>query len=131
MKTSLFPILLFLLAANAAKSQAPSADHNFVGTWRGTSICQIKNSPCHDEVVVYYITQAPGTDSFRVSASKIVNGKEDNMGVLGFKLDRTKNQFISTDFGGLWTFTLQEKKLDGTLVYNGKLFRIVKLTKQE
>jgi hypothetical protein len=34
-----------LLAAAAADPVA--------GTWEGTSLCQIKPSPCHDEHVVY------------------------------------------------------------------------------
>jgi len=27
------------------------------GVWKGTSLCQIKDSPCHDETVVYHISK--------------------------------------------------------------------------
>ena len=27
------------------------------GAWRGSSICQVKNSPCHDEQVVFHISK--------------------------------------------------------------------------
>jgi hypothetical protein len=28
-----------------------------VGTWEGESICQVANSPCHDEHVIYEIAE--------------------------------------------------------------------------
>src|SRR6478736_1695634 len=85
------------------------AQTTITGIWKGTSICQIKNSPCHDEIVVYYITKAQGTDTFSIAANKIVNGKEEEMGIIGFKLDRKKNRLLSTDYNSLWTLTFKDK----------------------
>ena len=115
-------LLLTLLAVHSAKSQT-SLDSVVIGIWKGTSICQIKNSPCHDEVVVYYISKAQGIDT-------IVNGKEEEMGIIGFKLDKKNNRLLSTDYNSLWTLTFKDKDLDGTLYQKGNLYRIIKLKKQ-
>lgn len=58
---------------NVAYAQAPAAGTNPVGVWRGTSLCTVRPSPCHDEVVVYYITRANGSDSLTLDARKIVD----------------------------------------------------------
>ena len=57
---------------------------SFEGTWKGTSLCQIKNSPCHDEIVVYHISKDSTGKSYEVIANKIVDGKEDYMGTIPF-----------------------------------------------
>ena len=59
------------------KGQASSA----VGTWRGESKCLVKPSACRDEDSLYRLS-AKGTDQNRMnlSANKIVNGNEINMG---------------------------------------------------
>ena len=31
---------------------------SFVGVWKGDSVCQIKESPCHDETSVYYVSKS-------------------------------------------------------------------------
>jgi len=41
--------LAFFLAAAAADPIS--------GTWEGTSLCQVKPSPCHDEHVIYRVTE--------------------------------------------------------------------------
>ena len=101
-----------------------------IGVWNGTSICQEKNSPCHDEIVVHRISKTQRPDTFNISASKIVNGKEVEMGTIPFRLEKTTNQLTSTSSNGSWTFTLKGKDLDGTLTFNGALYRIIKLSKQ-
>ena len=104
-------------------------DTLLIGVWKGSSICQIKNSPCHDETVVYYISKKPGIDTFYINGNKIVNGVEEEMGILPFTLNKKTNQLISTSYG-LWTFTIKQRKLEGTLVSKGVLYRIISLTKQ-
>src|SRR5262245_44420145 len=128
-KTSLFSVLLSCLSFCIAKGQKVSADSSIAGIWKGTSICQVKNSPCHDEVVVYYISKAQGIDTFNILANKIVNGKEEGMGTIPCKFDRKSNQLISTEYG-LWTFTLKGITIEGTLVVKGDLYRIIKVSKQ-
>jgi hypothetical protein len=130
LKTILFTVLLFCLAFHPAKAQKASADSLLIGVWKGTSICQVKSSPCHDEVVVYYISKAQGIDTFTILANKIVNGIEEEMGTISCKFDKKNNQLISTSYNSLWTFNVKGKDLDGTLIYRGNLYRIIKVSKQ-
>ena len=66
---------------------SPTDQTQVLGDWSGESICQVKNSPCHDEKVVYHISKGSGPDLIVVDADKIVGGKAENMGRLDFKYD--------------------------------------------
>jgi len=57
------------------------------GTWKGTSLCQIKNSSCRDEQVIYHILNDKGSDSYQIDAGKIIDGREIDMGTLHFNFD--------------------------------------------
>src|SRR5204862_5928199 len=63
-----------------------SIAQSLIGNWKGTSLCQVKNSPCHDEIVVYHITSS-GINSYQVNAGKIIDGKEDDMRTSHFSFD--------------------------------------------
>lgn len=129
MKT-LLAFVFFTLLVVYAKGQNLNFDSSIIGVWKGTSLCQQKNSSCHDEVAVYYIVKVQGIDTFNIDGKRIVNGKEIDMGILGCKLDRKNKRLLSTTYG-LWTFNFKGNVLDGTLYQNGELFRIVKLTKMK
>jgi 4-hydroxy-3-methylbut-2-enyl diphosphate reductase len=76
--TVLFSLILCLASkSNLAQTGLLKIDTLLIGTWNGTSICQIKNSPCHDETVVYHISKKSGIDTFYINASKIVNDMEE------------------------------------------------------
>ena len=124
LRSILFISLVFCLAgkSNQAQTGPLKIDTLLIGTWNGTSICQIKNSPCHDETVVYHISKNKGVDTFYVNASKIVNGVEEEMGILPFVYNKKTNQLTSTAHG-IWTFNLEGAKLEGTLLVHGDLFR--------
>ena len=130
-KSTLLYFLITYLVINSSQAQTGlnKADTLLIGTWKGTSICQIKNSPCHDESVVYHISKKTGVDSFYVNASKIVNGMEEEMGILPFVYNKKTNQFTSTAYG-IWTFNIEGHKLEGTLLVRGELYRKIKLNKQ-
>ena len=127
-KTHFSLLFFFCSGFSISSAQKVSIDSTLIGVWKGTSICQIKNSPCHDENVVYHISKGHGIDTFKIVATKIVNGKEEEMGTLGFKFNKKTNQLISTDYG-LWTFNLKGNKLEGTLIVRGDLYRIIKVSK--
>lgn len=129
MKTS-FAILLCCFAFYVSEAQQSSTDSLLIGVWKGTSICQVKNSPCHDEVVVYHISKSRGIDTFTIVANKIVNGAEEEMGIIGFKFDKKNNQLVSNSYNSTWTFNLKGRQLDGTLMARGALYRIIKVSKQ-
>ncbi|HYK45069.1 MAG TPA: hypothetical protein VEV83_07870, partial [Parafilimonas sp.] len=49
------------------------------GVWKGTSLCQVKPSACHDESVVYHISKK-SANLYTIQANKIVNDAEVDMG---------------------------------------------------
>jgi len=130
LRSILFISLVFCLAgkSNQAQTSPAKIDTLLIGTWNGTSICQIKNSPCHDETVVYHISKNKGVDTFYVNASKIVNGVEEEMGILPFVYNIKTKQLTSTAYG-IWTFNLEGAKLEGTLLNHGDLYRKIMLYK--
>jgi len=105
---------------------------SFEGTWKGTSLCQIKNSPCHDEIVVYHISKDSTGKSYEVIANKIVDGKEDYMGTIPFTYDDKQKVFVSVDSvrNAKWEFKITGSTMKGTLMYKGDLFRIIEVKKE-
>jgi hypothetical protein len=130
LKTTLFFSFSICFAINSSQAQSGlvNVDTLLVGTWKGTSVCQIKNSPCHDENVVYHISKNKDVDTFYINASKIVNGIAEEMGILPFVYNKKTNQLISQAYG-IWTFTIEGSKLEGTLINHGDLYRKIKLYK--
>jgi len=118
-------LALALLIAAPAHASETAID----GTWKGTSICQVKPSPCHDETVLYRIRQT-GPDSHRIRAYKIVDGKEDFMGeLIGAYTSATTFRAQSVDRQhrtATWTFTLNGDHMSGRLTLeDGTLFRLI------
>ena len=103
------------------------------GTWKGSSICQIKDSPCHDEIAVYHVFIIEGTDSLRFVMNKIVNNIEEEMGTTIFYFDAGKQTLVSKDpvRNADWNFHAEGKQMKGTLVYKNRLYRVVDLRKQD
>ena len=109
------------------------AQTSIEGIWKGTSICQIKNSPCHDEQVVYYISKdSSGKNNFQVKGYKIVEGKEDFMGTLIYTYDSQKETFVCVDEprNARWEFQKKGGEMSGKLISRNELSRIVNLKKQ-
>src|SRR3954465_234923 len=131
LKLTLLYFLFGGLSFNSGQAQTSSAktDTLLIGTWKGTSVCQVKNSPCHDETVVYRISKKAGVDTFYINASKIVKGVEEEMGIIPFIYNTKTNQLISTAYNGIWTFNIEIAKIDGTLFSRGALYRKIKVYK--
>ncbi|HEV8506971.1 MAG TPA: hypothetical protein VGQ53_16285 [Chitinophagaceae bacterium] len=131
-KSTLLYFLISCLVINSGQAQTGlvNIDTLLVGTWKGNSICQIKNSPCHDETVVYRISKNKGVDTFYIDASRMANGVEVDMGIIPFIYNKKTNQLSSTTYNGIWTFNIVTAKLDGTLMVRGDLFRKINLYKQ-
>src|SRR4051812_48368933 len=127
--TLLFSLVLCLAGkSNQAQTAVVKMDTLLVGNWHGTSICQVKNSPCHDETVVYHISKNKGVDTFYINAGKMINGVEEGMGILPFVYNKKTNQLTSTAHG-IWTFNIEGVKLEGTLLSGGSLYRKIILYK--
>jgi hypothetical protein len=59
-----------------------------VGDWRGSSICQVRPSACHDEEALYHVSRlAAKPGRFSLQADKIVDGKPEMMGVMECSFD--------------------------------------------
>jgi hypothetical protein len=123
-RSILLPIIL-LLGKNVIAQ-------TFEGIWKGTSLCQVKNSPCHNEMVVYHISKDSNGKSYKMQANKIVNGKEADMGIISFTYDPQQKAFISVDSeaNARWEFKITGDSMKGTLMLQGNLFRIVDAKKE-
>jgi len=102
------------------------------GIWKGTSLCQMKNSSCHDEIVVYHISRDSTGKSYEVIGNKIVNGKEENMGTLSFTYNDQQKTFVCVDSArnARWEFKLTGNTMKGSLKYKGDLIRVVDVKKE-
>ena len=122
---SILLLIILLLGKNVTAQ-------SFEGVWKGTSLCQIKTSPCHDEIVVYHISKNNSGQSYEMQANKIVNGQERDMGTLIFTYDDKQKVFVSVDSEHKvrWGFKITGNVMKGTLVYKSDLFRIVDVKKE-
>jgi hypothetical protein len=108
-----FAAIISSVLARHVTAQAAHPDP--VGTWRGTSLCQVRPSACNDEIVVYRITRTTARDSLALDGRKIVNDAEVEMGVLGCRLDATSARLTCPIQSGVWQFTIRGDSLVGEL----------------
>jgi hypothetical protein len=114
-RTNIVTLAAVCLLAHGAFAQVPAAASNPVGVWRGTSLCRLRPSPCKDEIVVYRIARVNASDTLSVDARKIVNGQEEEMGVLGCHSAASGAQLTCTMPNGVWRFTIRGDSLVGEL----------------
>jgi hypothetical protein len=121
--------LLLILAAIPAVAQSKSDPVS--GTWEGTSLCTVANSPCRNEHVVYHVKPDPkDATKFSIDADKIVNGEADFMGTLNCIFTAAKSE-LYCDTAGDWRFTITGDKMTGTLrLKDGTLYRNVAVAKK-
>ena len=112
--------------SGAAGSQS-SQSVNPLGVWRGTSLCLVRPSACHDEVVVYRIAPTKTADSVSLDAFKIVNGQEDDMGTLTCYVSAQGALLTCSFRRGVWQFNVRADSLTGELrLPDGTKFRDVR-----
>ena len=112
---SLLAVAIAALLATDAHAQSSVAAPSAVGVWRGTSLCLVRPSSCNDEIVVYRITRMKTNDSISVDANKIVNGQEEEMGVLSCQIGTPSTQLTCAIRNGVWHFTVRADSLVGEL----------------
>jgi hypothetical protein len=121
--------LLFASLFIAASYQGNQED-SLIGNWTGTSSCQIKNSSCRDENVVFHISLGSGANHYRINADKIVNGQVINMGELDFLFDKASHTLTCGIPTGTWVLVVNKRHIDGTLTTPDKLlFRKLSLSR--
>jgi hypothetical protein len=112
-----FPYLAVIISSVLAprlRAQA-AARPDPVGTWRGTSLCRVRPSACHDESVVYRITRTTTRDSLALDGRKLVNAAEVEMGVLGCQFEAPSARLTCPIPNGVWQFTIRGDSLVGEL----------------
>ena len=112
-----FPAILVLAAlAIAFVASRASTVSPITGTWRGASECVQTTSPCHDEVNVYRFTEIPGKpNAFSGTASKIVDGKEIQIGTLEWTFDPQWHALEAEASGNTFHLVVMGNRLEGTL----------------
>ncbi len=106
-----------------------------VGRWEGTSLCQVKLSPCHDEHAVYYMKKA-GSHGYKLDGYKLVSGQEQFMGAIDLTFDARLNQLnaVIVDRAGSPTrlkLVLKGNHLSGTMIEaDGTLYRLIEIDKR-
>src|SRR5215510_5621895 len=78
----------FLSACTYGHSQIN--DSSLIGTWKCTSICQVRPSPCNDEIAVYHVSKGKGPNTFHIIMNKVIDGKEEDMGVGEYTFNRSE-----------------------------------------
>jgi hypothetical protein len=122
-------VLIALLAPAALEGDELS---RFLGKWRGDSSCVARNTACHDETVVYRLSNLPSKPGHvSVSADKIVNGNAINMGTLEFRYDQSQQMLVCEYSQGVWRFKLNGEGMEGKLtLQDGTEFRRVTLKRE-
>ena len=122
------PLIALLILLQAPQFSASSV----AGTWEGSSLCTVPDSPCHNEHVVYHIKpDAKEPTRFVIDADKVVDGKEDFMGALQCTFTAEKSE-LYCDTAGDWRFTVKGNSMTGTLnLKDGTLYRKVSVKKKE
>jgi hypothetical protein len=123
--------LVFTALALLGALAATQDESKLLGDWRGDSTCVATGTACRDEKVVYHIAKIPGKPgSVSVSADKIVDGAAIDMGTLEFLYDPDKQTLVREQSQGVWLFTVDGNKMEGTLRGPDKtIFRRVTLKK--
>lgn len=125
-RSCLTALLAATVLAHRAPAQATTANADPVGVWRGTSTCLVRPSPCNNEIVVYRIARGTTRDSVVLDARKIVNAREEEMGVLACRLAERGASFTCAIPKGVWRFAVRRDSLIGELrLSDGTKFRDV------
>ena len=130
-------VLMLALTQTVACSAQRSTKDSIEGTWKGTSLCQVKSSPCHDENAIYHISKAANGKTFNMQMNKIVNGVEEEMGLSEAVYDETKHTLTTSTKDqrgrtGVWLFKIEGKQMHGTLTIDEKtLYRVIEIKKTD
>lgn len=130
-----FPIALpaLIILSFQASGRAFSAPQisDLAGNWTGTSLCQVRPSPCHDENVVFRFSKPQG-DKISVQADKLVDGKAVTMGVSEWTYDKSSGKLIWEMPRGTWKLVVDGDTIDGTLIVpNNVVFRKIHLNRSK
>ena len=76
-------LLLMVVTFSLPQAAWPQSVKTVLGSWEGDSKCMVRDSPCHDEHVLYQITEDKKEPwQLKIDGYKIVDGAPDFMGTL-------------------------------------------------
>jgi hypothetical protein len=126
--TVLTALIILATHASALGFAAPQIS-DLVGDWTGTSLCQVKPSPCHDENVVFRFSK-PHENKITVQADKIIDGKPVTMGAGEWTYDKSTGTLTWQIPRGDWKLIVNDATMDGTLIVpDNVVFRKIHLKK--
>ena len=134
-KLGIVLLLVLMLVFLACAQTSSIVNTSPVGNWYGDSVCQVANSPCKTEKVVYRIIQMDENGKFMMQADKIINEKPEYMGTIEFQFDEKTNTITAKTSSAnrgdaVWKFTINGNEMEGTLTLaDGALYRKIKVTK--
>jgi hypothetical protein len=126
--------LTFALVIAAAMILAAAGIDPLAGTFEGTSVCQVKASPCRDEHVLYRLTPTKSR-GYRIDAYKLVAGKQIFMGPIDVRFDTATRRLHGLLMSGGQSrgtvdLTLTGSHLTGTIeLPDGTLYRLIEADK--
>lgn len=121
------------LVAWLSLASLDGAESEAVGVWVGNSVCQVRESACRDESVIYTIAaEENNSGAVRVTADKVVEGKRITMGSGEYDFDAARHTLSHSDQYGSWQLSIRGDEMSGTLTLpDGTLFRRVALKKSK
>jgi|SRR5579864_5088086 len=122
--------ILSLICASAWTLQA--SDKAVLGSWEGESKCTVQDSPCHDEHVLYQITEDKKEPfQLNLDAYKVIEGAPEFMGTLTCHYEGKAGALSctsSTKEKDDWEFHVVGDSMSGRLVVDDKtLYRRITL----
>lgn len=118
----------------AAILLSATATDPVAGIWEGTSVCQVKPSPCHDEQVVYRFRSVKPRH-YRVDAYKRVGSEQAFMGSMDLVLDPERVQLDGPVVSGGQSrgrlhLNLKGAHMSGKMTLaDGTLYRLIEVDK--
>jgi hypothetical protein len=132
MRVDMTKLCIILLVCMAAVAETQPVK-DVTGDWEGESLCTIKDSPCHDEHVIYHITRDKNDAAkLEISANKLVNGEELYMGSLECMFTEAKQE-LNCHYrkDDQWVFKVEGDKMTGTLVVpENRLYRKISVERK-
>lgn len=129
---SLASLLWGAESTGADNDKAEKPADSPLGTWRGESKCLVKPSACHDEDSIYRISASgPSQSRVNLSANKLVDGREVNMGSGDCAYDlRSRSLNCALPGGKSIHLEMNGRLIEGNMILqDGTLWRKISLHK--
>lgn len=133
MRTGFILFVFIWVFAACSNGSTVNNDSLLTGTWKGTSICQVRPSPCNDEIAVYHITRGTKPNTYHMLMNKLVNGVEEEMGENDYTFNAAGNSLYcyNEKYKVTIKLTLKGDTMEGSLYADKILYRVIKLKKEK